>query len=117
MRPALPDAARPPPIGADRGTGRGWTGFRRRIRPGYALPAPGRTRPAPAVALRRPESLDNLHTEGTTAVPGRIRGARRAGNPAFWPFPPIGLRPRCGNGRCCTSEWKWGFHKQQFRSG
>ncbi len=78
------------------------------LRSGCALPAPGRTRPAPAEALRRPESPDNLNTEGTTAVPGpapRCPGA--AGNHAFRPFPPLGLRPRCGNGRCCTSEWKW----------
>ncbi len=28
-------------------------------------------------------------------------------NTAFRPFPPLGLRPRCGNGWRCTSEWKW----------
>ncbi len=51
-------------------------------REGAARPEPGRTRPAPAEALRRPESPDNLHTEGTTAVPG------------LDPRPPGGRKPR-----------------------
>ena len=91
MRPALPDAARPPPTGA-----------------GYALPAPGRTRLDPAEALRRPDGPDNLHPDGTTAVPGPDPRRPGAADHAFRPFPPLGLRPRCGNGRRCTSEWKWG---------
>ncbi len=78
------------------------------LRSGCALPTPGRTRPAPAEALRCPESPDNLHTEGTTAVPGPDPRCPGAADHAFRPFPPLGLRPRCGNGRCCTSEWKWG---------
>ena len=51
------------------------------LRSGCALPAPGRTRPAPAEALRCPESPDNLHTEGTTAVPGP--DPRRPGAAAY----------------------------------
>ncbi len=78
------------------------------LRSGCALPAPGRTRPDPAEALRCPESPDNLHTEGTTAVPGPDPRCPGAADHAFRPFPTLGLRPRCGNGRCCTSEWKWG---------
>ncbi len=77
-------------------------------REGAARPEPGRTLPAPAEALRRPESPDNLHPDGTTAVPGPDPRCPGAGNHAFRPFPPLGLRPRCGNGRRCTSEWKWG---------
>ncbi len=80
------------------------------LRSGCALPAPGRTRPAPAEALRCPESPDNLHTEGTTAVPGPDPRRPGAADHAFRPFPQLGLRPRCGNGRCCTSEWKWGTY-------
>ncbi len=79
------------------------------LRSGCALPAPGRTRPAPAEALRCPESPDNLHPDGTTAVPGPDPRCPGAGNRAFRPFPTLGLRPRRGNGRCCTSEWKWGY--------
>ena len=77
------------------------------LRSGCALPAPGRTRPDPAEALRRPESPDRLHTDGTTAVPGPDPRRPGAADHAFRPFPTLGLRPRCGNGRCCTSEWKW----------
>ena len=40
------------------------------LRSGCALPAPGRTRPAPAAALRCPESPDILLPDGTAAVPG-----------------------------------------------
>ncbi len=56
------------------------------LRSGYALPAPGRTRPDPAEALRRPESPDRLHTDGTTAVPGpdpRRPGGRKPRLPAI----------------------------------
>ncbi len=64
MRPALPEAARPPPTGAQEGGGQDF---------------------------------------GVASV--------RA---------PVGLRPRCGNGRCCTSEWKWGkvsWKREQERLG
>ncbi len=32
-------------------------------------------------------------------------------NPAAGPFPPFGLRLRYGNGRRCTSDWKWGMNQ------
>ncbi len=41
-------------------------------------------------------------------IPGPDPRCPGAGNHAFRPFPPLGLRPRCGNVRRCTSEWKWG---------
>ncbi len=48
-----------------------------------------------------PSGRDSNRSGAGSAVPG-------AADPAFRLFPPLGLRPRCGNGRCCTSEWKWG---------
>ncbi len=47
-------------------------------------------------------------SDGTTAVPGPDPRCPGAADHAFRPFPQLGLRPRRGNGRCCTSEWKWG---------
>ena len=52
-----------------------------------ALPTCGRLRISPAKALRYPKNADM---------------------PRMMEFPPPGLRPCCGNGRCRTAEWKWG---------
>ena len=58
------------------------------LRSGCALPAPGRTRPAPAAALRCPESAARLSREGTPAVPGPespAPGGRKSRLPAIFP--------------------------------
>ncbi len=88
-----------------------WRELRRNGGGGYSPgEAQGRVKARRSAASGVPRKMTPdrwAQVEGRLAE-GRIRGARRAGNPAFLPFPPLGLRPRCGNGRCCTSEWKWG---------
>ena len=92
--PALPDTAGPPPANADGCAGRGWTGFRRRVRPGsgraaLSLRPDGRDPPRrrPCAARKAP-----IGSPAKGLQPSRARNHRRqgAGNPAFRPFSPPG---------------------------
>ena len=66
------------------------------LRSGYALSAPGRTRPTPAGSLRCPENTATLRFEGTWAVPGPQRRCPEAGKSRLQAISAAGVHPSGG---------------------
>ena len=67
-------------------------------------------RPLSRRGLHGPESPTTLHRDGTPVASDPDCRCRETGISVTGLFPPLGCRPRSGNGRRCASEWRPGFY-------
>ena len=95
-----------------RDTDSGRSQTRRRGRPGPDGRASGEGARLHGPGRGVPEGAASLTGAVPDRVPeGPVRGETRG---VCGPPTSVGLRARCGNGRCCTSEWKWGKESVAF---